>query len=94
MTPKILLEKTAFWNLHKKTPFQHILTDDLRKGVLVNGFEKGCRDATSLKVQKSTFWKMLVCIPRTQMTLVLIGKGLVLGGLTFKNRGELGSRYI
>ena len=33
-------------------------------------------------------------IPRTQMTLVLIGKGLVLGGLTFKNRGHLGSRYI
>ena len=28
------------------------------------------------------------------MTLVLIGKGLVLGGLTFKNRGHLGSRYI
>ena len=33
-------------------------------------------------------------IPRTQMTLVLIGKGLVLRGLTFKNRGHLGSRYI
>ena len=33
-------------------------------------------------------------IPRTQMTLVLNGKGLVLGGLTFKNRGQLGSRYI
>ena len=29
------------------------------------------------------------------MTLVLIGiLGLVLGGLTFKNRGHLGSRYI
>ena len=28
------------------------------------------------------------------MTLVLSGKGLVLGGLTFKNRGHLGSRYI
>ena len=27
------------------------------------------------------------------MTLVLIGKGLVLGGLTFKNRGHLGSIY-
>ena len=26
------------------------------------------------------------------MTLVLIGKGLVLGGLTFQNRGHLGSR--
>ena len=26
------------------------------------------------------------------MTLVLIGKGLVLGGLTFKNRGHLGSQ--
>ena len=32
-------------------------------------------------------------IPRTQMTLVLIGKGLVFGGLTFKDRGQLGSRY-
>ena len=28
------------------------------------------------------------------MTLVLIGKGFVLGGLTFKNRGNWGSRYI
>ena len=28
------------------------------------------------------------------MTLVLIGKGLVLGGLTFKNRGHLGSRIL
>ena len=34
----------------------------------------------------------LLLIPRTQMTPVLIGKGLVLGGLTFKNRGHLGSR--
>ena len=33
-------------------------------------------------------------LPRTQMTPVLIGKGLVLGGSTFKNRGHLGSRYI
>ena len=33
-------------------------------------------------------------IPRTEMTLVLIGKGLVFGGLTFKNRGQFGSRYI
>ena len=33
-------------------------------------------------------------LPGTQMTLVLIGKGLVFGGLTFKNRGHLGSRYI
>ena len=33
-------------------------------------------------------------IPRAQMTLVLIGKGLCFGGLTFKNRGHLGSRYI
>ena len=32
-------------------------------------------------------------IPRTQMTPVLIGKGLVLRGSTFKNRGHLGSRY-
>ena len=28
------------------------------------------------------------------MTLVLIGKGLVFGGMTFKNRGHWGSRYI
>ena len=35
-----------------------------------------------------------MCIPRTQMALVLIGKGLVLGGLTFNNRGHWGSRYI
>ena len=33
-------------------------------------------------------------LPGTQMTLVLIGKGLVLGWVTFKNRGHLGSRYI
>ena len=26
--------------------------------------------------------------------LILIGKGLVLGGLTFKNRGHLGSKYM
>ena len=31
------------------------------------------------------------CLPGSQMTLVLVGKGL--GGLTFKNRGHLGSRY-
>ena len=30
--------------------------------------------------------------PRTQMTLVLIGKGLVLGGFPCKNRGHWGSR--
>ena len=35
-----------------------------------------------------------IYLPRTQMTPVLIGKGLVLGGLTFKNRGHWGSRYI
>ena len=28
------------------------------------------------------------------MTLVLIGKGFVLGGLTLKNRGHRGSRYM
>ena len=35
-------------------------------------------------------------IPGTQVTLVLVGKGLVLRGLpyTFKNRGHLGSRYV
>ena len=32
-------------------------------------------------------------IPRTQMTPILIGKCLVLEGLTFKNRGHRGSRY-
>ena len=35
-----------------------------------------------------------VYIPGTQMTLVLIGKDLVFGGLTFKNRGHLGSRLF
>ena len=39
-----------------------------------------------------TTWQ--IYIPRTQMTLVLNGKGLALGGLTFKNRGHWGSRYI
>ena len=35
-----------------------------------------------------------VCVPGTQMgPFVLNGKGLVLGGLTFKNRGHLGSKY-
>ena len=34
------------------------------------------------------------CTPRTQMTPVLIGKGLVLGVSTFKNRGHLGSRHL
>ena len=29
----------------------------------------------------------LFVVPRTQMTLLLIEQGLVLGGLTFKNRG-------
>ena len=35
-----------------------------------------------------------IYIPGTQMTLVLIGKGLVLGWVTFKNRGHLGSMCI
>ena len=35
-----------------------------------------------------------IYISGTQMTLVLIGKDLVWGGLTFKNRSHLGSRYI
>ena len=35
-----------------------------------------------------------IYIPGTQMTPVLIGKDLVLGGLTFKNRGQLGSRQF
>ena len=35
-----------------------------------------------------------VYTPRTQMTLVLVGKGLVLRGLNFKNRGHWGSRCI
>ena len=34
------------------------------------------------------------CIPGTQMTLEFVGKGLVLGGLTYKNRVHWGSRYI
>ena len=34
-----------------------------------------------------------IYIPGTQMTLVLVGKGLVLGGLTYKNRVHWGSRY-
>ena len=33
-------------------------------------------------------------VPRTQMTLVLLEKGPCFGGLTFKNRGHLGTRYI
>ena len=34
-------------------------------------------------------------VPRTQMgPLVLLEKGPCFGGLTFKNRGHLGSRYI
>ena len=32
--------------------------------------------------------------PGTQMTLVLVGKGLVLEGSTFKNRGRTGSRLL
>ena len=37
-----------------------------------------------------------IYIPRTQTTLVLIAKDLVLGGLTFKNRGHWGSiqKYV
>ena len=35
-----------------------------------------------------------VDVPRTQMTLVLIGTGPCFGGLTFKNGGHLGSRNI
>ena len=35
-----------------------------------------------------------VDVPRTQMTLVLIGQVPCFGGLTFKNRGHLGSRNI
>ena len=53
--------------------------------------------------EECKIWKLAVIqmqshiyiyIPRTQMTPVLIGKGLVLGGLTFKNRGHWGCRYI
>ena len=33
-------------------------------------------------------------LPRTQMTLVLIEKGPYFGGLIFKNRAQLGSRYM
>ena len=35
-----------------------------------------------------------IYLPGTQMTLVLIGKGLVLAGWASKNGGHLGSRYI
>ena len=35
-----------------------------------------------------------IYVPRTQMTLVLIGNRPCFGGLTFKNRGQLGSRYM
>ena len=35
-----------------------------------------------------------LCIPGTQMTLVLIGKDLVLEAVKAKNRGQTGSRYI
>ena len=39
--------------------------------------------------------EIYIYIPRTQMgPLVLIEKGLVFGKLTFKNRGQLGSRGI
>ena len=34
-----------------------------------------------------------IYVPGTQMTLVLIEKGFVLGGWTFRNRGHWGSRY-
>ena len=40
------------------------------------------------------FYIYIYINPRTQMTLVLIGKGFVLGGVTFKNRGRWGSRCI
>ena len=37
----------------------------------------------------------MIYLPRTQMTLVLVGKGLVLENyINFKNRGHLDSRYI
>ena len=43
-------------------------------------------------------WKLTrvqnVHVPGTQMTLVLVGKGVVLGGWPSKNRGQWGSRYI
>ena len=50
----------------------------------------------------NTYTNIQVCvyiyiyIPRTQTTLVLIAKDLVLGGLTFKNRGHWGSiqKYV
>ena len=38
------------------------------------------------------FGPVYIYIPRTQMTLVLIGKGLCFGGVV-KNRGHWGSRY-
>ena len=67
--------------------------------------ESGChrlqlRPFCATKSQKSsdkicaTYVNNKACQPRTQMTPVLIGKGLVLGGLTFTNRGHWGSRSI
>jgi len=52
-------------------------------GVVVFG---GC------KSQWYFFTKNMYHVSGTQMTIVLNGKGLVFGGLTFKNRGHLGSR--
>ena len=52
-------------------------------------------DSANLREGKSYVMRAYIYIyPGTQMTLVLTGKGLVFGGLTFKNRGHLGSRYI
>ena len=44
-----------------------------------------------MKPQKDVCVCVYIYIPGTRMTLVLIGKDLVLEGLTFKNRGQLGS---
>ena len=44
--------------------------------------------------QSSICIHIYIYIPGTQMTLVLVGKGPCFEGLTFKNRGHLGSRYV
>ena len=54
-----------------------------------NNFPRICSDSSEMACKTTIY-----CIPRIQMTLVLIEEGLIFGGLIFKNRGQLGSRYI
>ena len=48
----------------------------------------------SFYVRKDYDYTHIPYIPGTEMTLVLIGKRPCFGGLTFKNRDHLGSRYL